>query len=269
VHFKNKMNQDTYSVMPNKNNCSPHVGLFITCLIDLFRPSIAWATIDLLKQAGCKVTVPQTQTCCGQPAYNSGANIQARDLAKKLIDEFKEFDFIVVPSGSCSGMIKQHFLELFKDDVSWLKKATLISRKTYELTEFLIDVLDFKHVHKGPRYCYKVTYHDSCSGLRESNIKDQPRKLLKQIDGLNLIEGKEAETCCGFGGLFCMKYPEISEKIVDLKVDDILSTKTELLLGGDLGCLMNIAGRISRRGERVDVRHVAEYLAGSINKPPI
>ncbi len=237
----------------------PHVGLFVTCLVDLIRPSIGFATIKLLETAGCKVTVPENQTCCGQPAYNSGDNKNAADIAKQVIVTFEGYDYIVIPSGSCGGMIKHHYPDVLKNEADWARRAKTLSAKTFELTSFLFDVLKFNKISSD--YNKTMTYHDSCSGLRELGIRTQPRELLSKINRLSLAEGKAAETCCGFGGLFCVKYPDISEKMVDEKVDDILQTGAELVLGGDLGCLMNISGRLTRRGHNIEVRHIAEVLA--------
>jgi len=244
-----------------------HVGLFVTCLVDLTRPSVGFATLKLLEDAGCRITVPEQQTCCGQPAYNSGDNPDSADIAKHVIEMFEEFDYVVVPSGSCGGMIKHHYPDLFVDDEAWATRAGQLSAKTYELTSFLNDVIKTPEINAV--YDKLTTYHDSCSGLRELGIKGQPRDLLAAVDGFELAEGEQAETCCGFGGLFCVKYPEISENMVDGKIDDILASGADAVLGGDLGCLMNISGRLTRRGETIEVRHVAEVLAGMTDGPAI
>ena len=245
---------------------SPEVGLFATCLVDLMRPSVGFATVKLLEDAGCKVSVPEAQTCCGQPAYNSGDSPDARDIAKNVIAVFEGFDYVVVPSGSCAGMISHHYPNLFKDDARWKARAEALAAKTFELVAFLTDVMQ---ADVPPDLAATATYHDSCSGLRELGIKAQPRALLGKVGGLTLVEGDIPETCCGFGGLFCVKYPDISEKMVDAKADDILATGADLLLAGDLGCLMNMAGRLKRRGASVEARHVAEVLAGMTDRPAI
>jgi len=238
----------------------PRVGLFVTCLVDLTRPSVGFASVKLLENAGCQVSVPKAQTCCGQPAYNSGDNAAAQAIAAKAIMAFEPFDYVVAPSGSCAGMIKHHFPKLFSEDEAMRTRVQALSAKTYELVSFLTDVLKFDDINAA--YDGIATYHDSCSSLREMGVKEQPRVLLAKVDGLELKESGECETCCGFGGLFCVKYPDISGRMVDAKVDDILSTGADTLLAGDLGCLMNLAGRLQRRGETVRVRHIAEVLAG-------
>ena len=236
------------------------VGLFATCLVDLMRPSVGFATARLLEAHNCRVEVPPSQTCCGQPAYNAGDTADARKLAKNVIRDFENFDYVVAPSGSCAGMIRVHYLELFDADAAWKTRAEALAGKTYELTQFLTDVLEVTEVNA--EYDVHATYHDSCSGLREMGIRAQPRTLMSSVSGLKLTELDDAEACCGFGGLFAVKYPDISEKIVDEKVAAIEKTGADVLLGGDMGCLMNIAGRLQRRGSAVKVRHVAEVLAG-------
>ncbi len=238
----------------------PKVGLFVTCLVDLARPAVGFATVKLLEDAGCDVAVPAAQTCCGQPAYNSGDSKDAAAIARQVLDAFKGFDYVVVPSGSCAGTIKVHYPELFADDPVLLERAKDLAARTFELTTFLTDVMNIETV--SGLYGGIATYHDSCSGLRELRIKSQPRMLLSGIDGLEIREMETAEVCCGFGGLFCVKYPDISEKMVDAKARDIQSTGADTLLGGDLGCLMNMAGRLQRRGCEIKVRHIAEVLAG-------
>lgn len=246
---------------------SPSVGLFATCLVDLMRPQVGFASVKLLEDAGCRVFVPKTQTCCGQPAFNSGDVPDTADIARGVIESFEEFDYVVAPSGSCGGMIKHHYTEVFADDPAWLPRAEALAAKTYELISFLTDVMGVTAV--DATFDGSITYHDSCSGLRELGIKEQPRALLNGIKGLTINEGQETETCCGFGGLFCVKYPDISEKMVDTKIDDILATGADTLLAGDLGCLMNIAGRIQRRGLDIKVRHAAEVLADMSDAPGI
>ena len=245
---------------------SPRVGLFATCLVDLMRPVVGFAAVKLLEDAGCVVSVPEAQTCCGQPTYNSGDNPDTIDIAKGVIAVFEEFDYVVVPSGSCGGMISHHYPVLFEDDPAWKARAEAVAGKTHELLSFLYDVLK---VTPAAHFDGSVTYHDSCSGLRELKIKEQPRALLGNVTGLTLNEGNETETCCGFGGLFCVKYPDISEKMVDAKIDDVVATGADTLLAGDLGCLMNMAGRLQRRGLSVQVRHTAEVLAGMTAAPAI
>ncbi|WP_419798363.1 MAG: (Fe-S)-binding protein [Terasakiella sp.] len=245
-----------------------NVGLFVTCLVDLFRPTVAFAAVKLMEDAGCSICVPERQTCCGQPAYNSGDNEDAKAMAQMVIEEFEHFDYVVAPSGSCAAMIRVHYPELFADCPDWLKRAQNLSAKTYELLTFLSDVL---HVEKVEAALDRTaTYHDSCSGLRELGIKKQPRKLLDSVEGLELVEAEQAERCCGFGGTFCLKFSDISSRITDDKCDDLLKTGAQTVLGGDLGCLMNIAGRMTRRGETVEVRHIAEVLADMCDEvPPI
>ncbi len=235
------------------------VALFVTCLVDLFRPTVGFAALKLLEQAGCDVSVPGAQTCCGQPAFNSGDRSNAQKVARGLIEAFEPFDYVVAPSGSCAGMIRKHYPELFADDDIWEARATALAGKTWELTSFLTDVVGFDAVDAS--YDGSVTYHDSCSGLRELGVKSQPRKLLDKVAGLNLTELPGAEVCCGFGGTFCVKYADISNAIVADKTEDILATGADTLLAGDLGCLMNMAGKLSREGRPVKVRHVAEVLA--------
>jgi len=246
---------------------SKNVALFVTCLVDLMRPSVGFAAVKLLEDAGCTVTVPRAQTCCGQPAYNSGDNGDAADIAKQVIEAFAGFDYVVAPSGSCGGMIKDHYPKLFAADPAWEEKARDLSARTFELVSFLRDVLGVEKVEAA--FDGTVTYHDSCSGLREMGIKDQPRELLAGVDGLTFTEAEDTEVCCGFGGLFCVKYPDISGQMVDNKAQNIEATGADTLLAGDLGCLMNIGGRLKRRGSNVQVRHVAEVLAGMTDTPGI
>jgi L-lactate dehydrogenase complex protein LldE len=242
--------------MPGK----PRVALFVTCLVDLHRPTVGFAAIRLLEQAGCQVEVPRAQTCCGQPAYNSGDRVTARDLAEGILDAFGGYDYVVVPSGSCGGMLKQHLPHLFDGDPNMRARADALAERTFELVTFLVDVMGVERLqtrHIGG----SVTYHDGCSGLRELGIKEQPRRLLQSI-GATVTEMADAEVCCGFGGTFCVKYPDVSIRMVSDKVRDVVATGAETVLAGDLGCLLNIAGRLQREGHRTKVRHVAEVLAG-------
>lgn len=245
------------------SQAKPRVALFVTCLVDLYRPSVGFAALRLLEQAGCLVEVPATQTCCGQPAYNSGDRASAKDLARAVVDAFQGFDYVVAPSGSCAGMIAHHYPALFADDPQYRAKAEALAERTHELVSFLTDVMGVTKV--DARYQGSVTYHDSCSGLREMGVKAQPRALLGTVEGLTLTEMADPEICCGFGGTFCVKYPDISTRMVTDKCRDIQATGASTLLAGDMGCLLNMAGRLKREGSPVHVRHVAEVLAGMTN----
>jgi L-lactate dehydrogenase complex protein LldE len=238
----------------------PTVGLFVTCLADAMRPNVAFAAVHLLEAAGADVQVPETQTCCGQPAYNSGASDAARAIAKQVIEAFLPFDYVVAPSGSCAGMIKTHYADLFSDSPDWALKQEELAAKTFELTQFLHGVMQWRP--EGVSLSGTATYHDSCSGLRELGVKAEPRALLADVDGLKLKSLVSEEACCGFGGSFCVKYPEISTAIVADKAKAISDTGADFLLAGDLGCLMNMAGKLSRDGSKVRCFHVAEVLAG-------
>ena len=243
-----------------------HVGLFVTCLVDLFRPSVGFAAVKLLEDAGCTVEVPR-QSCCGQPAFNSGDRATSREIAAQVIDAFAPFDFVVAPSGSCAGMLKIHYPELFRGDPNWQPRADRFAAKTHELLSFLFHVCGVRAV--AARLAATATYHDSCSGLRELGVHEQPRRLLHSVAGLTLNELKDANVCCGFGGTFCVKYPDISNAIVEAKTAAIADSGASTLLAGDLGCLMNIAGKLQRQEIPVHVRHVAEVLAGMTDTPPI
>jgi L-lactate dehydrogenase complex protein LldE len=245
----------------------PRVGLFVTCLVDLLRPSIGFAAVKLLEDAGCIVEAPTSQTCCGQPGYNSGDRRTAAEIAMQLIDLFDPFDFIVAPSGSCAGMLRKHYPALFAEGTPERMRADKFASRCYELISFLTDVRGVETI-SAP--CLRsVTYHDSCSGLRELGIRAQPRRLLASMPGLTLNELHESEVCCGFGGTFCVKYPAISNAMVEHKVANIEKSGADLLLAGDLGCLLNMAGKLTRSGSSIEVRHVAEVLAGDTSEPPI
>lgn len=251
--------------MADDPSSRPRVGLFATCLVDLFRPVVGFAAAKLLEDAGCEVVVPP-QTCCGQPAFNSGGRRTARDLALQVMDAFSGCDYVVAPSGSCAGMIAKHYPELF-DEPQLALRARAFATKTHELVSFLADVRGVRDV--AARCEARATYHDSCSGLRELGVKSQPRRLLESVDGLELCEMAESDVCCGFGGAFAVKYGEISDAIVGKKIENVASSGAQMLLAGDLGCLMNMAGKLSREGRAIEVRHVAEVLAGLTDGPPI
>lgn len=257
------------SVTDSKSRATspPRVALFVTCLVDLFRPNIGFAAVKLLEAAGCDVEVPSNQVCCGQPAYNSGNTEAARRIAEQVIETFAGFDYVVGPSGSCMAMIRKDYPEMFRTDRKWSARAADLAARSYELTSFLKDVRN-AHLDDGV-YIGKAAYHDSCSGLRALGVKEQPRALLANVDGLELCELQDAETCCGFGGTFCVKYPDISIKMVSDKVGNIEMSGADTLLGGDLGCLLNIAGRLRRLGKNTRVFHVAEVLAGLADGPSI
>jgi len=249
------------------NRPAPRVGLFVTCLVDLFRPTVGFAAIKLIEEVGCTVEVPMAQTCCGQPAYNSGDRADARAIAENTIEAFEGFDYVVAPSGSCAGMLKKHYPGLFKGAPAWEARATAFADKVHELVSFLVDVRGATGV--AAKLEDTVTYHDSCSGLRELGIHTQPRRLLASVEGVKFIEMRDADVCCGFGGTFCVKYPEISNAIVTRKTENIDASGAATLLAGDLGCLMNMAGKLRRQGSKVEVRHVAEVLAGMTDTSPI
>lgn len=243
------------------------VGLFVTCLVDLFRPTIGFAAVKLLEEAGCEVHVPVSQTCCGQPAWNSGDRADTAEIAKEVIKAFEGFDYIVAPSGSCAGMLSKHYPELFAGVQVWEERSIAFAAKVHELVSFLTDVMNVQSVQA--KLDATVTYHDSCAGLRELGIQAQPRKLLESVDGLELKEMNNANVCCGFGGTFAVKYSDISNAIVTEKAGNIDKAEADLLLAGDLGCLLNMAGKLRRSGSKTEVRHVAEVLAGMTDTPPI
>ncbi len=244
------------------------VALLGTCLVDLFRPSVGFAAVKLLEAAGCTVEVPRLQTCCGQPAYNSGDKADAKAIARQVIAAFAGYDYVIAPSGSCAGMVRVHYPELFAADAAMRPHAEALAARTHERVSFLTDVRGMTAV--DARCAGRVTYHDSCSGLRELGVKVQPRTLLATVDGLGLTELPGAEICCGFGGTFAVKYPEISDKMASDKIADIEATGADCVLAGDLGCLLQIAGKLSRAGSSVQARHVAEVLADMTDAvPPI
>jgi L-lactate dehydrogenase complex protein LldE len=237
------------------------VALFITCLVDLMRPRIGFATLRLLEAAGCDVGVPETQTCCGQPAFNSGDRASAAMLAKKVIAEFEGYDYVVAPSGSCADHIRNEYPGLFADEPAWHDRATALASRVYELTDFLVNVAA---LGKPPGdFCGSVTYHDSCAGLRHLGVKNQPRLLLARLPKVRLLEMEGAEDCCGFGGTFSVKFGEVSAAIAERKCDKAMATAADAIVGGDLGCLLNIEGKLRRMGdEKTRVLHIAEVLAG-------
>jgi len=238
----------------------PRVGLFVTCLVDLIRPSIGFAAVKLLEDSGCNVEVP-SQTCCGQPAFNSGDRATARAMASRIIADFSGFDYVVAPSGSCAGMIKVHLPELFADDPNLVGEARALADKTHELVSFLVDVMKVERVKA--RFSGTVTYHDSCSGLRELDIREQPRKLLSSVEGLSLQELADADICCGFGGTFAVKYPDVSAAMLADKMRAVIETGAEVLCAGDRSCLMHIGGGLERIRAGVRTMHLAEILAST------
>ena len=243
----------------------PRVALLVTCLVDLFRPSVGFAAVKLLEDAGCTVEVP-LQSCCGQPAYNSGDRAGALAVASTMLDALEGFDHVVAPSGSCAGMVIRHYPELFAGTPREARAVALAAR-THELTRFLDEVMGVRGLEA--HFAGKVTYHDSCSCLRESGTREQPRRLLAMVEGLELAEAADREVCCGFGGTFAAKFPEISTAMVADKGDRLTETGADTVLADDMGCLMNIAGLLKRRGSPLQVRHVAEVLAGMTDKPAI
>ncbi|HVP85212.1 MAG TPA: (Fe-S)-binding protein [Rhizomicrobium sp.] len=237
----------------------PKVGLFVTCLVDLVRPQVGFAAVKLLEQAGCEVDVPRAQTCCGQPAWNAGDNADAAAIARNVIDAFEGFDYVIAPSGSCAGMLRRHYPKVLEGDTRYAARAVALAERSYELMSFLVRVCGVKAV---PASCARsFCYHDSCSSLREMGVREEPRALLSSVAGLEKRELADPEICCGFGGLFSVKYPEISERMADDKLTDAAATGASMLLGGDLGCLLHLAGRARRRGMALEVRHAAEILA--------
>lgn len=243
------------------------VSLFVTCLADLLRPSVAFASLRLLEHAGCEVDVPLQQTCCGQPGYNSGDYESTVPLARQTIEQFEHADYVVAPSGSCVGMICHHYPRLLEGE--WRRRAQALAARTFELTTFLADIVKLESAPAVATDLGRVTYHDSCAGLREMGVSEQPRRLLASLCNIDVTEMRQSDVCCGFGGTFCAKMPEISAKMADDKLRNAVDTGAAILTGGDLGCLLNIAGRARRTGVNIEVRHVAELLSGDLYSPAI
>lgn len=241
------------------------VGLFVTCLVDMMRPEIGFSALKLLEAAGCEVVVPESQTCCGQPGYSSGNRKAARELAEKFVTEFEDFDYVVIPSGSCGGMVKTHYADLFADDPAWRARMERLAPRVYELTDFLHTVMQPDSLPGAAAGGFQgsITYHDSCCGLRELGVEAQPRALLAKLPRVQLNEMKDSRQCCGFGGTFALKYGDISTAIVDEKCANIRDCGADAVVLGDLGCMLNIEGRLRRTGDgKTRVLHVAQVLAG-------
>ncbi len=235
------------------------VSLFITCLVDQFFPDVGMSVVSVLRKLGVEVDFPGEQTCCGQPAFNSGFTIDSRELAKRFIGIFENSEYVVAPSGSCTSMVKVFYPELFKDDPDWHKRAESLASRTYEFTEFLVNVLKVEDV--GSSYHGKVALHQSCHLLRELNVRSEPQCLLRSVKGIEVVELERAETCCGFGGLFSVKYPHISGSILQDKIDSVEKSGADVVVASDVGCLMHIAGGLSRQSSAATTMHIAELLA--------
>jgi L-lactate dehydrogenase complex protein LldE len=233
--------------------------LFIQCLVDGMYPEVGHAMVRLFERIGVGVDIPLSQTCCGQPAFNSGYRKQATSAAKKFIKIFESADVIVCPSGSCVDMVKHQYPGLFQEGSLWQDRAKRVSEKIFELTEFVVDVLGIEDV--GARFLGKVTYHDSCHLNRYLKVANQPRKLIAKVEGTELIEMENSDRCCGFGGTFSVKYPDISTAILEEKVDNIIATGADAVVGCDISCLMNIQGRLNRRNSSVKIMHIAQLLS--------
>jgi L-lactate dehydrogenase complex protein LldE len=236
------------------------VSLFVTCLVDQFWPSIGTGAVQVLENAGCEVVFDERQTCCGQPAFNSGYRHEARSLAERFIEMFEDAnaDAIVCPSGSCTAMV-HHIHELFPDDERWRKRAESIASRTYEFSSFLVNQLGVEDT--GASFRGRVTWHDACHGLRDLGLRREPRALIRNVRGADFIEMPNADSCCGFGGTFSVKFPEISVAILDSKVDAIIDAGVRAVVSADASCLMQIGGRLSRRNSDVKTMHIAELLA--------
>jgi len=245
---------------------APHVALFVTCLVDAMRPRVGFAAVALLEAAGCVVEVPLAQTCCGQPALNAGDRAGTRAIAMQNIKLLAGYDHVVVPSGSCAATLIKDYPDLFEDDAAMRAKAVDLAGRTHELLSYLADMRGWMPTQT---LAGTATYHDSCSGLRSLGVQAQPRKLLAGVAGLEMLPLEGANVCCGFGGTFCVKYPDISNAIVAEKATAINATGAKMLLGGDLGCLMNMAGKLHREGSKVRAFHTAEILAGMGDGPAI
>ena len=236
------------------------VTLFVQCLVDSLYPEVGEAMLTLFGRLGIDVDCPIDQTCCGQPAFNAGYRRAAQTAAKRFIRIFEDAEMIVCPSGSCVSMVKHHYPELFADDLRWHDRARAVGQRCFEFSQFMVDVLRVEDV--GAAYRGTVTYHDSCHLLRALGVAEQPRRLIRQIRGAELVEMHDADKCCGFGGSFSVKYPQISTAMVDDKVANILASGADTVAGCDISCLMNIQGRLSRLGLPVKTRHLAQLLAG-------
>ena len=239
------------------------VTLFIQCLVDGIYPEVGEAMVKIFRSLGFDLACPTKQTCCGQPAFNAGYRREARVAAKRFIEIFEAADTIVCPSGSCVTMVRHHYPELFDDDDSWLQRARQVAANTYELTEYLVDVMEVDDL--GAHYDGKITYHDSCHLLRSLRIKDQPRRLLRKVSGADFVEMYDSDKCCGVGGSFSVKYADISAALVEDKVNNIIDSGADTVVGCDMGCLMNIQGMLSRKGSDIKTLHIAQILAGMKN----
>ena len=236
------------------------VSLFITCLIDQLWPAVGASTVEVLRRAGCEVVFDERQTCCGQPAFNTGYRNEARRLARRFIEIFEDggADYVVSPSGSCTAMA-HHFHELFADDEPWRLRAEALAARTHEFGGFLANVLKVEDV--GASFNGRVTWHDACHGLRDLGLREEPRRLIRGVRGAEFVELLNADACCGFGGTFSVKYPEISVAILDNKIDAIEKAGVRAVVSGDASCLMQIGGRLTRNNSRVRTMHLAELLA--------
>jgi L-lactate dehydrogenase complex protein LldE len=238
-------------------------SLFITCLVDLFFPQVGESIVKIFRKLGIEIDFPEDQTCCGQPGFNSGFQGDARAIAKRFLSIFNQDDtrYIICPSGSCTSMARVFYKELFKGNPQMLEITRNVSSRIYELSEFLVNVIKVEDI--GASYTGKVTYHDSCHLLRELRIKDEPRKLIKSVKGVKFIEMNLHDTCCGFGGTFSIKFPDVSTSILDEKIENIVKSGADTIVSSDMGCLMQIGGALSRRGIPIKVMHIAELLASS------
>lgn len=240
----------------------PTVTLFVQCLIDAFYPQVGEALVRILENLGVRIAYPPDQTCCGQPAFNAGYRNAARRAARHFIEVFEGANWIVCPSGSCIHMIRAYYPLLFAEEPDWRQRALAVSRKCFEFSEFLVDVLGVDDL--GAHFAGRITYHDSCHLLRGIGVREQPRRLLRNVNGAEFVEMPESDRCCGFGGAFAVKYPAISTAMLEDKIGFILASGADLVVGCDTGCLMNIQGMLNRKGIGIKTMHIAQLLATGI-----
>lgn len=242
-------------------NESKKATLFIQCLVDTIYPEVGEAMVQIFRKLNVNLSCPADQTCCGQPAFNSGYRKEARTAARHFVQVFENAEMIVCPSGSCVTMVRHHYPELFTNEPRWLQRANSLAARTYEFTEYLVDVLGVEDL--GAKYHAKLTYHDSCHLLRGIGVKEQPRRLLSHVEGAEFIEMNNSDQCCGFGGAFSVKYADISTAMVAEKVKNIIETGADTVVGCDMGCLMNIQGMLSRMGSKIKIKHISQVLASA------